>query len=90
MNFNKIAQDMIALQEKLEVYEVRNSKVKDLLTFLVKEYSKLEKKYNKEMNEIQKNLLHLEMLYTKKMIHYIEDIYKEASEELGKKTGEQK
>ncbi len=90
MNFNKLAQDMIALQEKLEVYEIRNSKVKELLTFLLKEYTKIEKKYNKETDEIQKLFLQLEMLYTKKMIHYIEDIYREASEELGKKTGEQK
>lgn len=89
MNFNKIAQDMIALQEKLEVYQIRNNKVKELLTFLVKEYSKLEKKYNKETDEIQKLLLQLEMLYTKKMIHYIEDIYREASEELANKVGEQ-
>ena len=44
--------------------------------------------YNKETDEIQKLLLQLEMFYTKKMVQHIEDIYREASEEISKKMKE--
>lgn len=84
MDFNKIANDIMVLQEKLTVYQIRNNKVKDLLTKLVKDYSKLEKNFNKENDDIQKLLIQLEMLYTKRMISYIENVYKEAGDEYGK------
>lgn len=83
MDFNKIAKDMFDLQEKLNVYQTRNNKIKDLLTQLVKDYTKIEKKFSKEKDEIQKLIIQLELLYTKRMINYIENIYKEASEEIG-------
>lgn len=83
MDFNKIAKDMFDLQEKLNVYQTRNNKTKDLLTQLVKDYTKIEKKFSKEKDEIQKLIIQLELLYTKRMINYIENIYKEASEEIG-------
>lgn len=83
MDFNKIAKDMFDLQEKLNVYQTRNNKIKDLLTQLVKDYTKIEKKFSKEKDEIQKLIIQLELLYTKRMINYIENIYKEASEGIG-------
>lgn len=85
MDFNKIAKDMFDLQEKLNIYQTRNNKIKDLLTQLVKDYTKIEKKLSKEKDEIQKLIIQLELLYTKRMINYIENIYKEASEEIGNK-----
>lgn len=87
MDFNKIAKDMLDLQTKLEVYEARNNQVKELLTILLKENLKLEKKLEKEESEIDKITMQLKIAYNKKMIKYVEGIYIEAGKSLSKKEG---
>lgn len=88
MDFNKIAQDMMDLQEKLEAYKVRNDKLKDLLTQLLKEKIKLDKKFEKETDELNKLYLQLNIYFIKKMIDNIQNIYKESSDALAKKVGD--
>lgn len=85
MDLNKIAKDMMDLQSKLEIYEARNNEVKDLLTRLLKDNIKLEKKLEKETDEIEKLYLQLKILYNKKMIHHIEGIYKSSIKKLDEK-----
>ena len=47
MDFNKIAQEILELQNKVQAYQIRNNKLKELLTGLLKEHLKLEKKLEK-------------------------------------------
>ena len=88
MDFNKIAQEILELQNKVQAYQIRNNKLKELLTGLLKEYLKLEKKFEKETDELNKLYLQINMYFTKRMINSIENIYKESVQELDKKEGE--
>ena len=63
MDLNKVAKEMMDFQTKLVVFEKRSNETKDLLTRLLKENLKLEKKLEKETDEI-------EILYIKLRIAY--------------------
>lgn len=88
MDFNKVAQEILELQNKVQIYQCRNNKLKDLLTELLKENLKLEKKFEKETDELNKLYLQLNMYFTKRMIKNIENVYREASQEYEKKEGD--
>lgn len=79
MDFNKVAQEILELQNKMQIYQNRNNKLKELLAELLKENLKLQKKIEKESDELNKLYLQLNMYFNKRMISNIENIYKEAS-----------
>lgn len=85
MDFNKIAKDMMDLQTKLVVYEKRSCETKELLTKLLKENLKLEKKLEKETDEIDKLFIQIKIQFNKRMIHQIESIYKNSIDTLDEK-----
>ena len=68
------------LQEELEIYKIRNDIIKNLLTKLVKENLKLEKKINKTQDELMKLFFQVKLLHVKETIDYIENAIKEASD----------
>lgn len=88
MDFNKIAEEMLELQKKIEIYQIRNNKLKDLLTLMLKELSKLQKKYDKETDELNKMFIQISIIHYKKFIGYLEKIYKDAVEDLDNKARE--
>ena len=92
MDLNKVAKEMMDFQTKLVVFEKRSNETKDLLTRLLKENLKLEKKLEKETDEIEILYIKLRIAYNKKMIHQIEGIYKNSVETLDEKenTGNEK
>ena len=74
MDLSKVAKEMMDFQTKLVVFEKRSNETKDLLTRLLKENIKLEKKLEKETDEIEILYMKLRIEYNKKMIHQIEEI----------------
>lgn len=85
MDLSKVAKEMMDFQTRLVVFEKRSNETKDLLTRLLKENLKLEKKLEKETDEIEILYMKLRIEYNKKMIHQIEDIYKNSVETSDKK-----
>ncbi|MBQ9181896.1 MAG: hypothetical protein IJ134_04615 [Bacilli bacterium] len=85
MDLSKVAKEMMDFQTKLVVFEKRSNETKDLLTRLLKENIKLEKKLEKETDEIEILYMKLRIEYNKKMIHQIEEIYKNSVETLDEK-----
>lgn len=69
MNFDKVINNMQELQNKIEVYEKNNKKISDTLLSLEKDISKLEKKLEKEQDEINKHILNIKILLMKDVIN---------------------
>lgn len=89
MDLSKVAKEMMDFQTRLVVFEKRSNETKDLLTRLLKENLKLEKKLEKETDEIEILYMKLRIEYNKKMIHQIEDIYKNSVETSDKKENQE-
>lgn len=68
MDFNKVITNMQELQSKIEVYELKNKNIDDAINSIKKEISKLEKKCEKEQNEIEKNVLNIKILIMKEIV----------------------
>ena len=57
MDFNKVITNMQELQSKIEVYELKNKNIDEAISSIKKEIIKLEKKCEKEQNEIEKQTI---------------------------------
>ncbi len=68
MDFNKVITNMQELQSKIEVYELKNKNIDDAISSIKKEIIKLEKKCEKEQNEIEKHILNIKILIMKDII----------------------
>lgn len=68
MDFNKIISDMKELQEKVNSYEKKEKIIQAAITGINKDITKLEKKAEKEINDIDKTMLHLKILTMKDVV----------------------
>lgn len=75
MDFNKVINDMKELQDKITSYENKDKKIQDAITSINKDIIKLEKKKEKETDEIEKTLLYLKLLIMKAVINRFEVDY---------------
>lgn len=69
MDFNKIISDMKELQEKVNSYETREKNIQAAIIVINKDITKLEKKAEKEINDIDKAMLHLKILIMKDVVN---------------------
>lgn len=65
MDFNKVISDMKSLQEEIDKYSAKEKVIKDAIVSINKDISKLEKKIEKETDEINKQVLQLKVLIMK-------------------------
>ncbi len=72
MDFNKIINNMQDLQSKIEMYELKIKHFDDVVTSLERDIIKLEKKIEKEQNEINRNILNIKILVMKDIIKKID------------------
>ena len=68
MDFNKVITNMQELQAKIEVYELKNKNIDEAISSIKKEIIKLEKKCEKEQNEIEKHILNIKILIMKEVV----------------------
>lgn len=68
MDFNKVITNMQELQSKIKVYELKNKNIDEAINSIKKEINKLEKKREKEQNEIEKNVLNIKILIMKEIV----------------------
>lgn len=69
MDFNKIISDMKELQEKVNSYEKREKIIQAAIIGINKDITKLEKKAEKGINDIDKAMLHLKILIIKDVVN---------------------
>ena len=69
MNFNKVISNMQELQNKIEVYENKNKRVDETIILIEKDITKLEKKLEKEQDEISKHIIDIKLLIMKEIIN---------------------
>ena len=69
MNFNKVISNMQELQNKIEVYENKNKRIDDTIILIEKDITKLEKKLEKEQDEISKHIIDIKLLIMKEIIN---------------------
>ena len=74
MNFNKIIEDMKGLQEKIDLYTKKEENLKNAISVINKDLSKLEIKKEKETDEINKAILNLRILITKSIINKLNNL----------------
>lgn len=74
MNFNKIIEDMKNLQEKIDLYTKKEESLKNAISVINKDLSKLEIKKEKETDEINKAILNLRILITKSIINKLNNL----------------
>ena len=74
MNFNKIIEDMKNLQEKIDLYTKKEESLKNAISVINKDLSKLEIKKEKEADEINKAILNLKILITKSIINKLNNL----------------
>lgn len=67
MDFNKIIDDMKNLQSKVDLYENKQKVIMDAINSIQKDILKLEKKIDKEPDEINKEILKLKVLIMKEV-----------------------
>lgn len=67
MDFNRIIEDMKNLQAKVDLYENKEKITSDALNSIQKDILKLEKKIEKESDEINKEILKLKVLIMKEV-----------------------
>ena len=72
MEFSKIISDMQILQEKNKLYEDKCNKIDSIINSLKKDLIKLEKRKEKEVNEINKTILNLKLLLIKDIINKLD------------------
>lgn len=72
MEFSKIISDMQVLQEKNKLYEDKCNKIDSIINSLKKDLIKLEKRKEKEVNEINKTILNLKLLLIKDIINKLD------------------
>lgn len=72
MEFSKIISDMQVLQEKNKLYEDKCNKIDSIINSLKKDLIKLEKRKEKEANEINKTILNLKLLLIKDIINKLD------------------
>ena len=77
MDFNKITQEIVELQNKVEAYEKQNNKIKVMLNKLCKEKNKLKNKLEKETIELNKLYIQINLYFIDRLISDIEKIYVE-------------
>lgn len=68
MDFNKVITNMQELQSKIEVYEIKNKNIDEAISSIKKEIIKLEKKCEREQNEIEKHILNIKILLMKDIV----------------------
>lgn len=73
MDFNKIIVDMQNLQKKIDEYETRIKIIDENINFIYKDIKKLEKKLEKENDEINKNILNIKILILKNVVFKFEN-----------------
>ena len=69
MNFNKVISNMQELQNKIEVYENKNKRIDETIILIEKDTTKLEKKLEKEQDEISKHIIDIKLLIMKEIIN---------------------
>ena len=69
MNFNKVISNMQELQNKIEVYENKNKRIDETIILREKDITKLEKKLEKEQDEISKHIIDIKLLIMKEIIN---------------------
>lgn len=67
MDFNKVIEDMKSLQSKVDLYENKEKIISDAISGIQKDILKLEKKIEKESDEINKEILKLKVLIMKEV-----------------------
>jgi len=65
MDFNKVINDMKELQDKITSYENKEKKIQDAIISINKDIAKLEKREEKENDDINRTILHLKILLMK-------------------------
>lgn len=69
MNFNRVISNMQELQNKIEVYENKNKRIDETIILIEKDITKLEKKLEKEQDEISKHIIDIKLLIMKEIIN---------------------
>lgn len=69
MNFNKVISNMQELQNKIAVYENKNKRIDETIILIEKDITKLEKKLEKEQDEISKHIIDIKLLIMKEIIN---------------------
>lgn len=69
MNFDKIIKNIEELQSKVEVYELEKNRIDSTINSIKKDIIKLEKKIEKEQNELNKNVLQMKRLIMKDILN---------------------
>lgn len=69
MNFNKVISNMQELQNKIEVYENKNKRIDETIILIEKDITKLEKKLEREQDEISKHIIDIKLLIMKEIIN---------------------
>ena len=60
---------MQELQNKIEVYENKNKRIDETIILIEKDITKLEKKLEKEQDEISKHIIDIKLLIMKEIIN---------------------
>jgi len=69
MDFNKVINDMKELQDKITSYEIKEKKIQDAIISINKDIAKLEKREEKENDDINRTILHLKILLMKDIVN---------------------
>ncbi len=69
MNFDKVINNMQELQNKIKIYEEKNKNIDNAIISIKKDILKLEKKLEKETDDVNKMILKIKVLIMENILN---------------------